>query len=253
MKRFFHFSFANPEQFRAIGRKKLSSFSGVELPGELLNGAPSAAEKFPGCGIRDLVSSRLARLIPYENNTIQSEFLKVFSDRCRMAAARGACRGTADFDLARALADKNDERRFRLLLRGLFGALEENGLTLLLPVRFPRVPGSADAAAIRDFCRGMLYPRLGIYIDFYPHEPGAFDFGDALRALRFDAESWRIHFEPERGNQLTVPLMEKLFSATDHLPLKSIIFAIAPGNTVPDAPAMAALQETLGRFNDTEP
>ncbi len=249
MKKVFHFSFARPEQFRALGRKKLAAFSGCELPGELLTDdchlAPDA--KFY-CGVHDVVSPQLARLIPYENLVMRSEFSRFFTRRCRASAALGARYVTADFDLAHALADAAKREKLLLFLKGLFGILSECKLKLLMPVRIPAAADGVQAKVIRDFCRALLYPGVGIYLDFHPHEPGAFDFAETLRDLRFDAQYWRIFFEPERSNLLTVPLLEKLFAALESLPLAQTNIAIAPGNTIPDGVALAALEETIRHF-----
>ncbi len=249
MKKIFRFSFARPEQFHAVGRRKLADFSGYELPGELLTDDLhlTASPDFY-CGVRDLAAPQLARLIPYENLVMRSEFARFFAKRCRSAAKLGATYVTADFDLAHALANDEMRRKLQCFLKGLFGILAENHLTLLVPVRIPAVPDGAAARDIRDFCRGLLYPGIGLYLDFHPHEPGAFDFVQTLAELRFDARYWRIYFEPERGNQLTVPLLEKLFAALENTAVPQAEIAIAPGNTVPDGVALAALSETVAHF-----
>ena len=251
MKKVFRFSFARPEQFHALGRRKLAAFSGCELPGELLtDDLRLAASPDFYCGVRDLAAPQLARLIPYENLIMRSEFSRFFAKRCRTAAKVGATYVTADFDLAHALGNAGMRQKLQLFLKGLFGILAENHLMLLVPVRLPAVADGVSAREIRDFCRTLLYPGIGIFLDFHPHEPGAFDFAGTLRELRFDAQYWRIFFEPERSNQLTVPLLEKLFAALEETETRQVEISIAPGNTIPDSVALASLSETIAHFTE---
>ena len=229
MKNNFHLSIESAGQLDFLRNTPLRGFSSLEISGELLaQGKELVPEKLRVSAIRDLISPVLARLITFENISMQIKFGQLLRRQIALAADLGATAGSIDFDLPEILGDREKEKKLLLLVKGLFGIAAGYKFKLLIQLR---IPGSnnLDMQQLLRFKQALLYPDFGYIFDFHPHEPGAFDFEGQVAKLPFDTGFWRLSFEPDKGNMLTKPLLEKFNAMTGQSMLMQGDVFICPG------------------------
>ena len=252
MKNNFHLSIENAGQLEFLRNTRVTGFSSLEISGDLLEqNKESFPKNFRICAIRDLISPVLARLITFENISMQIKFGQLLRRQIALASELGATSGTIDFDLPEIIGTPEKEKQLHLLLKGLFGIAAGYKFKLLIQLR---IPGSTDfdMQQLLRFKQGLLYPDFGYIFDFHPHEPGAFDFEEKVAKLPFDTGFWRLSFEPDKGNMLTRLLMEKFSAMTDHSMLPHGEVFICPGKAELDDALLAKISAIINPADHIE-
>ena len=194
-----------PERFPECADRK--NFQAAELPFEYLSGLPDfELEKLRKryrllhCG--NLLAPSLTTLILDAGKNMQREFVRTCAGLFRRLAELQLSAGALDFSLVQTLQD--DERRKILsgLLRKLHPALQETGITLLLPMRLP-LTDPALREKITGFLRDTMIPRLKLRLEIYPHELKQ-DFSPEALAGTFRLETGSVLFccNADCGNRL---------------------------------------------------
>ena len=205
----------NLDELTLLLGEKLSGISFYTIPGILLDNS-SKLKKALGKNpkklqVIDIVEPEFATLVPEESLQVRIEFLKIFEARCAIAERFGINTINANFDLTRAINNPVYGASLLKVLRACSGILEKYQLTLNIPVRVPSKDISLDKAI--DFIRDVMYPNIQLIIALYPHEPGALDYEEKFyNYLKYNMDNWKICFEPERGNMLTLTLLNKIFT-----------------------------------------
>lgn len=249
MKRKFHFCINTAAQLDLFRETATKIFDSLEISGDLLAEMEAVPKDICIYSVRDLISPVLARLITFENLSMQIKFGQLLRNQIKLAVDCGATAGSIDFDLPEIIGDAEKEKKFSLLLKGLSGIAANFKFKLLLQLRIPGA-ASIDTRQLLRFKQNLLYPGFGYIFDFHPHEPGAFDFENEVGNLPFDTGSWRLSFELDKGNIPTHALMEKLIAMTDHSLLPSGDFFISPGKAELDIPLLEKLYSTIEPFDE---
>ena len=238
MKNNFHLSIENAGQLEFLRNTRVTGFSSLEISGDLLEqNKESFPKNFRICAIRDLISPVLARLITFENISMQIKFGQLLRRQIALASELGATSGTIDFDLPEIIGTPEKEKQLHLLLKGLFGIAAGYKFKLLIQLR---IPGSTDfdMQQLLRFKQGLLYPDFGYIFDFHPHEPGAFDFEEKVAKLPFDTGFWRLSFEPDKAPDGKIQRHDRsqhvAARRSFHLPRQSRIGRRAAGKNIRD-------------------
>ena len=194
-----------PERFAECADRK--NFQAAEMSFEYLSGLPDREmEKLRKryrllhCG--NLLAPSLTTLILDAGKNMQREFVRTCAGLFRRMAELQLPAGALDFSLVQTLQD--DERRKILsgLLRKLHPAMQETGITLLLPVRLP-LSDPAWKEKITGFLRETMIPHLKLRLEIYPHELKQ-NFSPEALAGTFRLETGSVLFcsNADAGNRL---------------------------------------------------
>ena len=194
-----------PERLAECADRK--TFQAAELPFEYLAGLPEhELEKLRKryrllhCG--NLLAPSLTTLILDAGKNMQREFVRTCAGLFRRMAELQLPAGALDFSLVQTLRDDERRKIFFGLLRKLHPALQETGITLLLPVHLP-LPDPAWKVKITGFLRETMIPRLKLRLEIWPHELKQ-DFSPEDLAGTFRLETGSVLFccNADCGNRL---------------------------------------------------
>ncbi|QSH40518.1 hypothetical protein P0136_12860 [Lentisphaerota bacterium ZTH] len=190
-------------------------FNTVELSAALVDSLTGPAfrqglRRYQNVYLRDLLDPAVSREVLDHSKQIVSEFKNHFN---RLVTRAGDCQVSgvsADFDLERALQDKDYASDLLNILRIFAGTAYSADCDLLLPLRVPFLPGKFKTEDYLTFVTAAMIPKLGFSLDIHPHETAGKELPceEICRWLGFDISVMRFIYEPETGNKLVPKLIE---------------------------------------------
>ena len=198
----------NPERIAECTDRK--DYLAAELPGEYLfglgeNELEKLRKRFRRLHCGNLLAPELTTLILDAGGNMQQEFLRTCAGIFRQMADHRILAGALDFSLIQTLRDDARQKKLSALLRKLHPALQETGITLLLPVRLP-LPDPALKEKITRFLSDTMIPRLKLRLEIYPHElKQNFDPVEIAGTLRLETASVLFCCNADCGNRLIRP------------------------------------------------
>ena len=230
----------------------------VEIPGDLLD-VPAVLPKLKkvtrqhkALVIQDIMPSYLIEALPVSPLRLKIEFDSKFRSRCQAAAKLGCRVIAADFNIERALREADYNLGLMDLLASMSGTLEEFKLLMALPIRIPRMTGTASATSLLAFKHRLFYPGFRFRLDFYYNEPEAFETLEKdMPDLNFERNFWRLPYMPEPDILLDDEIFSRMRSFWDPVQSRIPVFVcFAPGMVSPDQLMLKDLTRLIRDFSN---